>query len=151
VGPVHETVASLRFSGDDLDADEITRLLGVTPSRAERKGQTIRGPRSGRERIARTGSWLLRVDHRSSGDLNAQIKELLELATDDTSVWRPLSKRYKPDVFCGVFLETLNEGFTLEAETLALLAERGLFIGFDIYGQRHSIRDHLRRLFGQGW
>lgn len=150
MGPVHDTAATLRFSGDDLDPDEITEKLGATPSRAERKGQTIRGPRSGRERIARTGSWHLTVEHRSPGDLNAQIKELLKLATDDTSVWRPLSKRYKPDVFCGVFLETLNEGLNLEAETLALLAERGLFINFDIYGQSCSLHDHLRRLFGQG-
>ena len=53
---LNRTVASLRIFGDDLDPDEVTRLLGKRPDASERRGETVRAP-SGRERVLRRGSW----------------------------------------------------------------------------------------------
>jgi hypothetical protein len=35
---------------------------------------------------------------------------------------------------CGIFFDDFNRGFELSANTLKLMAERHLMIGFDLYG-----------------
>jgi hypothetical protein len=128
-----KSAASLSFFGDDLDPDEITRLLGKQPKVGVRKGGTWLTA-SGAEKIARIGSWRLSVDRREPGDLNGQIVELLEGLNDDLTAWRDLSARFGGRIFCGLFLDNWNEGLTLPASTLALLADRGLKLDLDIYG-----------------
>jgi hypothetical protein len=54
--------ATLRFSGDRLDPDRITAILGVQPTKAYRKGERyLAGPRAGYV-IGRTGVWVLASD-----------------------------------------------------------------------------------------
>ena len=121
----------LRIFGDDLDPDEITRLLGIEPTGSARKGDTHRTA-SGRNVVARSGSW--RLDAGVPGDLNTQIGALLAKLPTDPSVWRKLSRRYKCEVFCGLFLRDGNEGTGLQPQVLSLLGERCLRLGLDIYG-----------------
>lgn len=130
---LHNTVACLRFFGDDLDPDEITRLLGASPTVGVRKGG-IWHTESGAEKIARSGSWRLKVEDCSPGDLDAQIAKLLAPLTSDLAVWKELTCRFKADVFCGLFLQESNEGISLTPESLAALGSRGLLLDLDIYG-----------------
>lgn len=127
------TVATLRFFGDDLDPDEISRLLGVLPTKSARKGAIRRFP-NGREVVPRRGSWRLEVPDRSPGDLSSQIVELLSTATGDLSVWSDLSLRYAGNVFCGLFMEEGNEGEELSPEAMFLMGARKLRLDLDIYG-----------------
>lgn len=62
--------ATLRFAGDALDPDEISRVVKEHPTRAYRKGQRYRpGPRS-QEVIGKTGVWYFSTRRKiSSGDL----------------------------------------------------------------------------------
>jgi len=62
----------LRFFGDDLDPDEITARLGRPPSTGKKKGDTWIA-KSGREKIARTGSWLLEAADCQPGDFDSQL------------------------------------------------------------------------------
>lgn len=50
--------ASLHLYGDQLDPAEISKILLVEPSRGQRMGETFRFA-SGREKRAKTGSWVL--------------------------------------------------------------------------------------------
>ncbi|MEL7151200.1 MAG: DUF4279 domain-containing protein [Pseudomonadota bacterium] len=127
------SAASLRFFGDDLDPDELTRLLGCQPTKSERKGEEIVGKVTGNNRTARSGGWRLRAERREPGDFDAQISEILDQLTNDRSIWQNLTSRFQADVFCGLFMEEGNEGISLSNETLRRLAERGLTIDFDIY------------------
>lgn len=120
----------LRIRGDILEPDEITRLLGVEPTGCARKGDTHHTA-SGREVVARSGSWRLHAD--GAGDLNTQIGALLGRLPGDPSIWRELSRRYRCDVFCGVFMREGNEGTMLQSRVLSLLGDRGLQLGLDIY------------------
>jgi hypothetical protein len=129
---VRKTTAALRFSGHDLDPDEITRLFGATPTWSRRKGELV--PRGGDETyFARTGIWGLRAPDGDGDNLERRIMSLLEV-NSDLELWRSLAARFRGDVFVGLFMETDNEGVGLSRATLAALAERGLEIGFDIYG-----------------
>lgn len=54
--------ATLRFAGDALDPEEISRLLDISPTHAYRKGESFSpGPRTPRV-VGRTGVWYLSTD-----------------------------------------------------------------------------------------
>lgn len=129
---IGKTVVALRVFGDHLDPTEITQLLGAEPSAVARKGD-VRTTSSGASVVSRAGSWRLSVEDRTPGDLNGQLLELFSMLTPDLSVWQELRRRYKCDVFCGLFLDGANEGEQLDAEALSALGARGLALGLDIY------------------
>lgn len=114
------SVASLRLIGDDLIPEEISRLLGATPTAYETKGAQSKPNAGGRTFTARTGSWRLKVPHRIPGDLNGQIAELLAQLTCDLGVWRELVARFRVDIFCGLFLNEDNEGIDLTPSNTCL-------------------------------
>jgi hypothetical protein len=123
--------ASLRITGDDLEPNEVTRLLGCQPSEAWEKGQ----PMPGRARAPRanTGGWLLRSDLPKLSELEAKIQNILDRITDDREAWLAIHNRFRADIFCGLFMHEMNQGFELSPSILRRLADRGLKIGFDIY------------------
>jgi hypothetical protein len=123
-----KTAASLRLFGDDLNPDEVTRLLGKEPDVAERKGD-IRPSGS----TVRRGRWSVKVGRRAPGDLDGQIAELLAGTTEDLAVWQRLTSVYAANVFCGLFLEQENEGVDVSPQTLRMLGERGVKLQLDIY------------------
>ena len=127
---ISETHAALRFYGDDLDPDDLTERLGSQPSSSARKGDVMP---SGH--VVRTGRWILRVDQCAPGDLDGQIERILALLTDDLSVWQAVAK-FRPNLFVGLFLKESNEGIEVSVENIALLAQRGVSVGLDVYGPR---------------
>jgi hypothetical protein len=130
---LHKTTASLIFVGDELDPEELTRLLGGTPTVGVRKGGVWLTSR-GREKTAARGRWSLDAECRSPGDLDAQVAELFAMLTPDLAVWKDLTRRFQAQVFCGVFLGDENEGMRLAPATLMAVGSRGLVLDLDIYG-----------------
>jgi len=130
---IAETSISLRYFGDDLIPDALTSALGKPPTTATTKGEVITGKTTGRVRVAKSGSWLYKVERREPGDLDGQIHELFGALTTDLSVWRALAAKYKPDLFVGLFLKESNEGIEISAECLDILASRGVFLSLDVY------------------
>jgi uncharacterized protein DUF4279 len=128
-----ESKATLRIVGEALIPDEVTRVLGCTPTHARRKGDIMRGKRTGRERISPIGIWYLDAEARDSADLERQIAEILDRVTPDLGVWTELSRTFHVDLFCGLFMERANEGLALSPSTLAALGNRGIELSFDIY------------------
>jgi hypothetical protein len=72
--------ATLRFSGDRLDPDRITAILGVPPTKAYRKGERyLAGPRAGHV-TGRTGVWVLATDSAiNSATLDRHLEHLVNL------------------------------------------------------------------------
>ncbi len=104
--------ASLRFSGEDLVPDEVSALLGASPTKSRIKGQEIAVGNSGDSIIAKWGFWRLQAERREPEDLEVQIFEILAQLTQDLSVWASLS-RFQPDMFCGLFMSSSNDGTSL--------------------------------------
>jgi hypothetical protein len=132
MGAVDHSVATLRLFGDDLVPEEISAMLGASPTDAYRKDQELIGRVTGNVRIAKTGSWRLSAARREPEDLEAQIFEILDQLTQDLGVWEALS-RYEPDLFCGIFMGSSNDGLSLSAQALLSLGQRGIALGLDIY------------------
>jgi hypothetical protein len=133
MGCLSRTIASLRIFGDDLNPSEISKLIGKEPTRAEKMGDRVK-KFNGTYRIARTGGWCIAADDVKPGNLNSQIAAILEGTTDDVEVWLELSERFSVDMFCGLFLESFNEGLEISAQTMILLGSRGILLDLDIYG-----------------
>ena len=130
---VHQSVATLRIMGDDLDPTEITKALGCEPTEGQRKGDVLVGRDTGIERIAKFGKWHLDASDQEPEDLDGQISELLRRLTPSLDVWKFLGTRYRIDLFCGLFMQQTNEGLVLSPESLKALGERGIELGLDIY------------------
>lgn len=129
---IDHSVATLRFLGDDLVPETVSAKLGAQPTTACRKGQEIVGPKTGVARIAKVGSWRLEATRREPEDLEAQVFELLNQLTSDLSAWKSLS-HFKPELFCGIFMRSSNDGMDLSALALHALGQRGIALGLDIY------------------
>lgn len=133
--PIDRCKVSLRIFGDDLDPDEISRILLCEPSSKTKKGEIVADDGKGNQRISPHGSWRLELAENDELGLEEQVLKLLSSVTADSAVWRRLTVQYKVDLFCGVFLNagSWNRGFSLSPKVLKELAERNLEIGFDIY------------------
>ena len=121
---------SLRFFGDDLDPDEVSRLLGCAPTDSARRGDIIQ--RRTRSYTAPSGSWHLSTEQ-STEDIETQLAAMFGRLTADLSVWQSLTTRFDADLFCGVFLVWQGHGFDMSPRLHRLLADRNLLILFDIY------------------
>ena len=138
---IRRSVVALRIIGDDLVPDELTALLGTSPTRAVVKGETgkhIVGPKVGDVRIARSGMWTLEASDREPEDMNSQIHEILSRMTSDFSAWQSITKRFRVDLFCGLWLSGSESGMTLSPKSLAALGERGIELGICIYGDHED-------------
>ncbi|MEO3680122.1 DUF4279 domain-containing protein [Rheinheimera sp. FR7-31] len=129
-----KTKMSLRIIGDDLVPDEVSLLLVCRPTREMIKGKPFSWKKDGNQRLAKSGMWRLEANDQIPGDLDAQVFELLDQLTDNLDTWAVLSEKYKLDMFCGLFMESGMEGISLSAKSLLALGQRGIEIGFDMYG-----------------
>jgi hypothetical protein len=131
-GPVDRVDVSLRFFGDELDPQEISTLLGCSPTSARRKGEEI--PDKRYFKVASTGSWVHALRQGAGSTLENQIRRLLAAATKDIDVWVKLTTKYSADIFCGLFLNEVNRTTELSSQLSGELAARNITLRFDIYG-----------------
>ncbi len=132
-GTVDRSKLSLRIFGDELIPVEITNLLEHEPTESKAKGEKWIGKKSGKEYSAKTGSWLLKAPVAEPADLDSQIEWIFSQLTSDSNVWNQLNEQHKVDLFSGLFLEAGNRGLSLSSESMKLIGERGINLGFDIY------------------
>ena len=130
---ISETAATLRIFGDDLEPDKISKLLGHLPSKSERKGDRSVS-KSGNERVAKTGLWRLHATDLEPGDINAQIQEILDKLSPNIEVWNEISKNYRLDLFCGLFMKKGVEETYLTVASMSALSARNIELNLDIYG-----------------
>jgi hypothetical protein len=133
------SIATLRIMGDELIPDEITRILGCEPSRAQSKGEELIGHKTGSIRIAKIGMWRLDSAKREPENLDDQIEELLCRLNNSVDIWTTLSNKFKVDMFCGLFLGSSNEGLSISPKSLSALGARGIELDLDIYGFRDEV------------
>lgn len=129
-GPIDEAGVSLGIYGEDLDPDEITRLLGVSPTRSRRRGE-LRG--DGRTCWS-DGAWLLHVENRGGPEpADAVLDQLLGQLPTDPSIWASLAQRYRMRIFFYIGMSGFNKGFGLSADNIRRVAALGVRLDFDLY------------------
>jgi hypothetical protein len=130
---ISRTTVSIRLFDKELDPEYVTQKLGCKPTAAAKTGEKLVLP-SGKERIIKRGYWRLEYGDNEERILEEKIKLLFASMTDDLEAWHEVTRTAQvADIFCGLFIDTWNEGFTLSQSTLRMISERNLKIGFDIY------------------
>jgi hypothetical protein len=123
---IDNSTASIRFSGEGLQEDEIPKLLKLKDYEGTRLRQNYK-------KIGKKGLWGLGFAESDETGLEGKIQFLLNQFTGDIQTWNDVTARYKGDIFCSLFLDGWNRGFELSAELLREIGARNLEIGFDIY------------------
>jgi hypothetical protein len=127
------STVSIRFFGSELNPERITQLLGCGPSSAAKTGEKII-KKNGREITVQKGVWLLSYGESDEVLVEEKIERLFGKLTDDLESWREVTKDLdSADVFCGLFIDNWNEGFTLSPAITRKISERNLEINFDVY------------------
>ena len=130
---ISRSAVSIRLFGSELNPEHITQLLGCQPSSAAKTDEKIIKS-NGKERVVKKGFWLLEYGESDEIIIEEKIEILFGKLTDDLASWQEITKNLDlADIFCGLFVDNWNEGFTLSQPTLRKISERNLEISFDIY------------------
>ncbi|NTF91085.1 DUF4279 domain-containing protein [Agrobacterium rhizogenes] len=143
-------VVSLRFQGDHLDPDEISRSLGTDATWAYRKGATQLSPR-GRQVITQTGIWLLTVVNPSPIGLDEEVARMFSGLTSNLDHWNSIARHFEGSLFCGLSVPDCNEGVRFLPTTLKAVGERGLVLDLDIYCENDDMDEGILQPPRQRW
>ncbi len=128
------TSIKVRFSltGRDFDPDEVTRMVGVTPTKTWRRGEQ----RAGSDLEWEHDGWLLSIPEETSLDVAPQIAKLLGLLRDHVKSISLARETFKLDAEVGVSIylensEPPSAHFALD--TLKTLCELHADVDIDIY------------------
>lgn len=123
---------ALRVTGDDLDPERITRMLGVAPTFAGRKGEDV--DHAGVPVTQRTGSWTYALPASPEWELGDAIDTLLEQLPPDPALWESLACWAEVEVVCELYVHDIDRAASLPPDTLARLSERRLALRLEIRG-----------------
>ena len=132
-------VISLRISHPDIDPEEITRILSLTPARTHKTGDPRQTPKGKPlEGIYKETYWytqLVPEGERSSGD--EPLEDFLFETVEELQQFSNFFSRVRAeeghiDLFIGIF-GNRNYGFELPPKMLMAIGELGIALSFDIY------------------
>ena len=129
-GDIDRIEIELRVTSDDLDPDRITRMLGVVPSVAARKDESV--DVDGVPVTQPTGVWRYALPASPEWELSDAIDTLLEQMSPDPALWESLSGWANVSVICGLYVHDVNRGADLHPDTLAKLSERRVALRLEI-------------------
>ena len=123
---------ALRVTATELDPERITRMLGVAPTLAGRKGETV--DHAGVPVTQRTGTWTYALPTSPEWELGDAIDTLLEQLPADPALWESIAAWADVAVVCGLYVHDIDRAADIEPDTLARLAERRLALRIEIRG-----------------
>lgn len=122
--------AALRISGDTLDPDQITAILGSEPTQSGIKGERFSTRHSA---ARRTSFWLLESPLKDSLPLADHLKWLLDLIEPKRDLIGSVAEKWRVDFFCGFSSENGQGGTTFDSDLLCHLAHLGVPLVLDLY------------------
>jgi hypothetical protein len=134
-GHAWSTVATFWLRGERLDPDVITRVMGIEPNRADRRGE----PRASNPQYKhRTGAWTLESENvlsREDDHLDDHLRWLLDRLEPRAPALAEVVADQGLDVefWCVVWMDGPNCDFALPPETIGRVAALGAALRLDIY------------------
>lgn len=155
--PVEKEIQASLFIYDG-EPEKITRMLGVQPSIAHRKGDVWQLGSNHKDSPLRHGTdvWVLDSPLPKSAEEDEHIEWLLSKIRPHTAAMREVGKKYYAMISFTCFYYEYRQGIRLEKETLKELADLNIVFDFDVYSpamrylehgvQIKALEDRLKRL-----
>lgn len=136
------TYATFRLAGDALKPDEVSAVLGLTPTRGLAKDQEVPVGRKGKTtRRQRTGIWLLDTAHSvESTSLERHLIHLLDAIEPAAAALQALRDKHEldADFFCFWESATGTGGPEFSPSTLTRIAALDAPLGIDFYSAEYD-------------
>lgn len=123
MGELRNITISFRIISNTHTIDDVTRIIGVEPTgnKVFRRGDTTKT------------IWYVEETSNQEQSIDTRIRSLVASVTAARDTWPKETTHWRKELFCGLFLETWNEGCTLSSATLQLLVQDNIDLSFDIY------------------
>jgi len=126
---VDDLSVTLGIYGEDLEPQEIARILGVEPSDTVRRGEPI-GPRGERSRHS---AYLLTREAETQEEVSLVLEELFTLLPDSEELWASLKSRFKLQIRFGAGIYRTYSGFGVSAAQIDRLARMKVDVEIDVH------------------
>lgn len=135
--------ATFRLTGDRLDPEVVTRMLGTPPSDAGKRGEPR--PRDP-TRVHRTGAWSLEssaVLSEMDDHLDDHLRWLLDQIEPHARQLEDVvaEQDLVAEFWCVVLMESANVDFELQPETIGRVAALDATLRLDVYAPASVERD----------
>ena len=120
--------ATLRISGDGVDFDEISRTLGLSPTRSHRKGERRFPSAEPWER----DMWSYQPAVDKAQPLHEHITALWDAVRPHIVYLRSLKQKYQVDIFCSYRSNSWTAGFVVDHRCLGLFSELEVPFGVSV-------------------
>jgi hypothetical protein len=120
--------ATLRIFGEALDLGEITRSMGLVPTRTHKKGELV-GPSGNRWS---EDAWFYSAELPEEAPLDAHLQILWADVAPARDFLLALKAKHKVDVFCGYRTNHGSGGFEVEAKSSAILTALDIPFGVSV-------------------
>ena len=122
-------------SGEDLDFDQITRSLGLTPTRTLRKGELL----PDLDQVAQKDSWVYRTP-KITRTMDDCIMVLADALRPHAEAIRDIRRRHHVDVTCSILTRHKLGGMCLGPESLRFFVELELPLRIPSYRMTPPMR-----------
>lgn len=114
-----------------FDPDEISRSVGVAPTRTAREGDLIGGGQKRRP----CSLWALHARDKSA-ELEAQVRDVLDQLDANRAVFQRLSRELNGTMELVGYFQDREPGVALERDSIERMAAYGLALDCDFYNWR---------------
>ena len=111
--------ASLRIFGDIEDLDEITRIVGVNPSKTHRRGDR----RTERSQPYKHDMWCYAPNVHEEESLSKHLSALWGAIGENAEEIKALKDKLTVDIFCGYRSDCDHAGFEVDHRSLTIFRE----------------------------
>lgn len=119
---------------EDIDANDITSTLSLTPSKIYTKGEKNNPKFNG---TAKQNGWLLSSRLNRFASFEDQMNDLLDIIEPKIDLFRPLCEKYYCEFSCALFIHCGNEESTpwihLNSRYNAVIKELNIEFDIDLY------------------
>ncbi len=132
--------ASLHVSGADLLPDNVTNLLGVSPSQSQIRGTPLLRDDGSVRYIPKFGRWsrTIKAAETDEWDISEVLKLLFSDMTTNLEDWAKVAHLGRIHISLGLSLAQTNQEFELDQDLLRFLGERSISVWFDVYAESHE-------------
>jgi len=117
----YEFTATLRISGDNLDFDEISQTLGLTPTHTYQKGER-----------RNNDMWSYTAPVAREPPLEEHIMALWDSVRPHIPYLRDLKRKFHLDIFCSYRSNSATAGFQVSPRCLRLFSELEVPFGVSV-------------------